>query len=74
MAGPFEIATKVAIKEIIENHTAESKFGAFLSDESLNNVVGELFDLIVTSRNLKASGDKLLAGGYSQDPNDLRRG
>ena len=73
MAGPFEIATKVAIKEIIQNHTTESKFGAFLSEEALNGAVSELYDLVVTSRNLKASGDKLLAGGLGQEQGNFKR-
>lgn len=62
MPGPFELATKIAIKEIIENHTTASKFGAFLSEEATADLISEIYDLIVMSRNLKSAGDKIIAG------------
>jgi len=65
MLGPFELATKTAVKEIIENHTTESKFGAFLSDDAKNDIIAEVYELIMMSRKLKTAGDKLLAEGLN---------
>jgi hypothetical protein len=72
MPGPFELATKIAVKEIIENHTTKSKFGAFLSDEATDDLVAEIYDLIVMSRNLKSTGDKLLSGGLNVNESKSR--
>jgi len=63
MAGAFEGATKVAIEEMIQAHAQASKFGYILSAESLQDLVGEIYGLIVTSRSLKAAGDRLMSGG-----------
>jgi hypothetical protein len=62
MANVFETATKVAIREILENHAKPGKFGYFLSEDALNLVTAELFDLVETSRSLKSAGDKFLSG------------
>lgn len=63
MAGAFEIATKSAIREIILNSVHESRFGYVLSPDSLDELNNQIFDLILTSRNLKAAGDRMLAQG-----------
>ena len=61
MGKVFETATKVAIREILENHTQTSKFGYFLSEDSLTAAAEDLFELIETSRTLKAAGDRYLS-------------
>ena len=53
MASPFEIATKIAIKEMVENHSSKSKFGVFMTEENINTLVAELFQLVLTSRSLR---------------------
>ncbi|MBC7661320.1 MAG: hypothetical protein H7249_16620 [Chitinophagaceae bacterium] len=65
MAGAFEIATKSAIRELILNSVHESRFGYVLSPDSLEVLNEQIFDLFVTSRNLKAAGDKFLAQGLA---------
>ena len=68
MASPFEIATKIAIKEMVENHSSKSKFGVFMTEENINTLVAELFQLVLTSRSLKANGDRIISG-MSASPN-----
>ena len=67
MSKVFEAATKVAIREILENHTQSSKFGYFLSEDSLASATNELFELMATSRSLKAAGDKFLSGQFPEE-------
>lgn len=64
MAGAFEIATRSAIREIITDHVQESKFGYVMTHEALEDIGDQLFDLIVTSRNLKSAGDRMIAQGF----------
>lgn len=64
MAGAFEIATRAAIQEIITDAVQESRFGYVMSHEALQQVTDQLFDLFVTSRNLKAAGDRMIAQGF----------
>lgn len=72
MAGAFESATRVAIQEIIRKHGQESKFGMVLSQEGFESVCDDLFELLQTSRSLKAAGDRFIAqqldGGASKRP------
>ncbi len=63
MAGVFEIATRSAIREIITGLVQPSKFGYVMSHEALEEIGDQLFDLIVTSRNLKSAGDRMIAQG-----------
>jgi putative AlgH/UPF0301 family transcriptional regulator len=63
MASAFEIATRSAIEELIQNHAQPSKFGFMLTHDGYRELVGELFELLQTSRSLKAVGDRMLAGG-----------
>ena len=62
MAGPFEIATKAAIQEILERHVQSSKFGSFLSSTSQSAMIDDVYELLLTSRKLKTVGDRVLAG------------
>lgn len=71
MPGPFELATKVAIKEIIENNTTSSKFGAFLSADAACDLVDEIYQLVVMSRKLKDAGDRLLSGDLEPRENKI---
>ncbi|MBF0442357.1 MAG: hypothetical protein HQK54_10665 [Oligoflexales bacterium] len=64
MAGVFEKATRSAIEEIILSHCNESKFGYLLTKESFEELRDEIYDFFVTSRNLKAAGDRLLSNGF----------
>ncbi len=63
MAGAFEVATRSAIQEIIVDAVQESKFGYVMSHEALQQITDQIFDLFVTSRNLKAAGDRMIAQG-----------
>ncbi len=65
MAGAFETATKSAIREIILNAVHESRFGYVLSPDNLDLLEDQIFDLILTSRNLKAAGDRMIAQGLA---------
>lgn len=61
MSTPFESVARVAIAEIIRNHAQESKFGLVVTTEQFDSLCDELFDLLNTSRKLKAAGDRFLA-------------
>lgn len=63
MKSPFEDATKIALEEIIMEHAEKSKFGYFMTRESIVDLTEELFKLFKTSRSLKAAGDRLIHGG-----------
>ena len=63
MAGAFEFATRAAIDELIQTHAQSSKFGFVLTEEGFRDLSDALFDLLVTSRNLKSAGDRLMSGG-----------
>ncbi len=64
MAGAFEVATRSAISEIIMNAVQPSKFGFVMSQDGFDDICDQLFDLLVTSRNLKSAGDRLIAQGF----------
>ena len=68
MAGVFETATRAAIEEIVQEHAKSTKFGYVLTENDLNGLIDEVLLLFVTSRNLKAAGDRLLAGGGAPSP------
>ncbi len=68
MAGAFETAARAAIQDLIETHSQPSKFGFILSHEAAKDLANELFNLLVTSRNLKAQGDRFLATGGQPQP------
>lgn len=71
MSSPFVSVTKVALDEIVKKHTEASKFGFFMTEAQLNNLVEELVLFLETSRSLKAAGDRLL---YDQvDPKNGRK-
>jgi hypothetical protein len=61
MAGPFEVATRAAIEELILMHAQQSKFGYILTHEGTQDLVDGLYDLLLTSRSLKSAGDRFMA-------------
>lgn len=61
MAGAFESVTRVAIAEIIRNRAQESKYGWVLAGDEFERAVDDLLELLKTSRDLKAAGDRFLA-------------
>ena len=63
MAGAFEFATRAAIEELIQTHAQSSKFGFVLTEDGFRELTDSLYDLLVTSRNLKSDGDRLMSGG-----------
>lgn len=63
MAGAFEFATRAAIEELIQTHAQTSKFGFMLTEDGMRELTDALFDLLLTSRNLKSAGDRLMGGG-----------
>ncbi len=68
MAGIFETATKEAIREILLSAMHESRFGYVLSPDNLDTLNDQIYDLFLTSRNLKAAGDKFLGLGAAPSP------
>jgi hypothetical protein len=60
MTTPFESATRVAIEEIILERLEPSKFGYFASREAVLELTNDIFDLLKTSRSLKAAGDRMM--------------
>jgi hypothetical protein len=68
MNGPFESVTKCAIEEILRAHAKDSKFGLVLAPESIRDVVADLYNLVQTSRSLKAAGDRLMSGAPPPAP------
>ena len=69
MAGPFEIATKAAIQEILEKHVQSSKFGSFMSQRGQSAMIEDIYELLLTSRKLKTIGDRVLSGQMPNSPN-----
>ena len=67
MAGLFETVTRVAIEEILRNHTQTSKFGLLVTPEAFQELTDDLLNLLITSRELKAAGDRMV-GGISTSP------
>lgn len=65
MASMFESATRVAIEEIVSKHAKPSKFGLILSNESAQDLTNDIYDLLMTSRNLKSAGDRLIQAGFA---------
>lgn len=72
MAGIFETATKEAIREILLSAMHESRFGYVLSPDNLDTLNDQIYDLFLTSRNLKAAGDKYLGLAPSPSPQTQR--
>ncbi|MBI2601476.1 MAG: hypothetical protein HYW48_00320 [Deltaproteobacteria bacterium] len=67
MKSPFLSAARVALDDIVRKHAKESKYGYFLTEDHLQNLVGELLDFVEMSRNLRVAGDKLLKSSLSLD-------
>lgn len=61
--NPFESATRSAIEEILKNHLCQSKYGYFMTMDSMEALRDELAKFWQTSRELKARGDTLLRTG-----------
>ncbi|MBP9707203.1 MAG: hypothetical protein KBD78_06125 [Oligoflexales bacterium] len=69
MSSAFENATRFAIEELVKAKASTSRFGYVLTNESLQELVQDILDLLMTSRSLKAGGDRLInAGAFSQAP------
>lgn len=73
MSSPFEVAARVAIEEIILDHADASKFGYFLSKDSVKTLTNDLYDLLKTSRSLKSLGDRMMQGGADTTPSKPTR-
>ncbi|MFW7379569.1 MAG: hypothetical protein ACOH5I_12220 [Oligoflexus sp.] len=67
MASTFEMATRAAIKEIISKNVSESKFGFVMTHDALAEICDDIFNLLITSRNLKSAGDRWMAKGGMGD-------
>lgn len=59
--SPFESATRSAIEEILKSHLCESKYGYFLTKDTLETLRNELAKFLQTSRDLKSKGDSFLS-------------
>ena len=57
----FRDVAGVAIEEIIRKHVTNSKYGFFLSEDALKELVADMFEFVETSRSLKSAGDRYLA-------------
>ncbi len=73
MASTFESVTRIAIKEIITNKANESRFGFVMTHDDLQEICEDLFNLLLTSRNLKAAGDRMISGAVSGDKESRSR-
>lgn len=71
MAGLFESVTRVAIEEILRSHTQASKFGFLVTPEAFQELTDDLYNLLVTSRELKSAGDRM-TGGFVPEPSRRR--
>ena len=67
--SPFQSVTRVAIEEMIRSQGSPSKFGIFLTEDEIQELVANLVRLLETSRNLKSAGDKYLSRGQGQETN-----
>ena len=67
MSSIFGSVAKVALDEIIRKHSKPSKFGYFLTEEDVQELVGDLLEFLQTSRNLRVGGDNLLKKGLDLD-------
>lgn len=70
MAGAFETATRAAIEELIMARSQASKFGFILTEESFKDLTTDIYNLLVTSRTLKAAGDRFLRAGAERATTD----
>lgn len=68
MAGLFESVTRVAIEEILRMHTQSSKYGLLVTPEAFQELTDDLYNLLVTSRELKSAGDRMTGGFVPQQP------
>ena len=73
MESPFEAATKAALEDLIQKHAKRSKWGYVMTDEGLEELSQELLNFVLTSRNLKAAGDRFLSGGMGEGLPAARR-
>jgi len=77
MSSPFEQATRIAINELIGKHATPSRYGQFLSPEAQQELCDDIFSLLMTSRRLKAAGDRMIASGFgseASEPKNKTRG
>lgn len=73
--NPFESATRSAIEEILKTHLCQSKYGYFITTDSMEALRDELAKFWQTSRELKARGDTLLrTGSLPAAPNKDKSG
>ena len=59
----FRIATKQALREIIEDHATQGRFGVVLSDESLEMATERIVDLFEMTLTLRSHTASMLGGG-----------
>ena len=67
MAPLFRDVTEAALEEILKKHLSTSKYGYFLAEDSLSDVVRDLFEFVETSRRLKSAGDRYLDGTFGSN-------
>ena len=65
MAGTMENITKMALAEMIQNHSTASRFGYVLSDDGYQGLIDTLYEFFETSRSLKSAGDRMMTQGPS---------
>lgn len=70
--GSFENITKIAIEEIIKSHANISKFGYIIDEEGLQDIIEDFYTLLITSRNLKTAGDRILKEGGILSFNNIK--
>ena len=71
MRGLFETVTRVAIEEILRNHTQSSKFGLLVTPEGFQELTDDLYNLLITSRELKAAGDRMIGSAPDSNVNRM---
>jgi|OM-RGC.v1.035760129 hypothetical protein len=61
LKNPFDSALKIAIEEIIKNHSTPSRYGHFLTKEDLEKLTEEIANFLKASRDLKEKGTQILS-------------
>ncbi len=65
MSGQMEHITKMALAEMIQNNSRQSKFGLILTDDGYKSLIDTLYEFFETSRSLKSAGDRMMSQGVT---------
>ena len=60
--SPLTSVTRVAIEKMILEYVKTSKYGYFMTEDQLGQIVERLVTFVATTRTLKARGDEIMQG------------